>query len=83
MGLVEDFVTTTDEKARKSANDKYLAELQKRVDKINDWETTIEELSDDELQQRTQAFRQRLASGEDVNGPILEEVFAVVREAAW
>jgi hypothetical protein len=84
MGLVEDFVSSSDQKTRQVANDKYLQELQQRVDKINAWETTIEELEDDELQAKTKAFQQRLVQGkEDINGPLLEEAFAVVREAAW
>ena len=36
-----------------------------------------------ELAAKTDEFRQRLKNGEDVNGPLLEEAFAVVREAAW
>lgn len=83
MGKVEDFLTGRDEAARKAENDKYIAELQKRVTKINDLEATIEELDDDELQEKTDEFRKRLQNGEDINGPILEEAFAVVREAAW
>jgi SecA DEAD-like domain len=86
MGIVEDFVTSTDQKSRQATNEKYLAELQKRVDKINALEATIEELDDEQLQAKTQEFKQRLAAaegGEDVNGPLLEEAFAVVREAAW
>ena len=46
-------------------------------------EPTIEDLGDDELLAKTEEFRKRLAGGEDINGPILEEAFAVVREAAW
>jgi preprotein translocase subunit SecA len=57
--------------------------LQKRVDRINGLESTVEDLGDDELQAKTQEFRKRLAGGEDLNGPLLEEAFAVVREAAW
>ena len=83
MGLVDDFVTKTDEKNRASRNEKYLVSLQERVDRINGLEETIEELGDDELQAKTDSFRQRLKNGEDINGPLLEEVFAVVREAAW
>lgn len=83
MGFVEDFVADTDEKTRNSKNEKYLAELQKRVDRINGLEETIEDLGDDELQAKTQSFIQRLQKGEDINGPLLEEAFAVVREAAW
>jgi preprotein translocase subunit SecA len=40
-------------------------------------------LGDDELEQKTSEFRERLAKGEDLNGSLLEETFAVVREAAW
>ena len=83
MGLLENFVAGTDEKTRTAGNEKYLAKLQKRVDRINALEATIEDLGDDELQEKTNAFRQRLEDGEDINGPLLEEAFAVVREAAW
>ena len=83
MGKLEEFVTGRDDKQRKAENEKYLAELQKRVDRINGLEADIEELGDDELQAKTKEFQERLKSGEDINGPLLEEAFAVVREAAW
>ena len=83
MNIVNEFVTSNDAKLRSKGNEKYLAELQKRVDTINKLETTIEELGDEELQAKTKEFQQRLAKGEDIDGPILEEAFAVVREAAW
>lgn len=83
MGLVEDFVADSDEKTRKKGNENFLAELQLRVDRINGLEESIEDLDDEELQAKTEEFRQRLAKGEDINGPLLEEAFAVVREAAW
>ena len=73
----------SDEKTRKEDNDKYLAQLQGRVDRINGLEASIEDLGDDELQAKTAEFKKRLADGEDINGPLLEEAFAVVREAAW
>lgn len=76
-------MTGRDEATRNKDNDKYLQEIQKRVDSINDLEATIEDLGDDELRQKTEEFKARLAKGEDINGPILEEAFAVVREAAW
>ena len=38
---------------------------------------------DDELAAKTTEFRERLAKGEELNGGILTEAFAVVREAAW
>jgi hypothetical protein len=83
MGKVEEFLTGRDEKTRKADNEKYLATLQKRVDRINELEADIEELDDDELVAKTEEFRKRLKDGEDINGPLLEETFAVVREAAW
>ncbi len=83
MGMVEDFLAGTDNEKRKAENESYLSTVSKRVEKINALEPTIEDLGDDELLAKTAEFRQRLASGEDINGPILEEAFAVVREAAW
>jgi preprotein translocase subunit SecA len=83
MGIVEDFVTGSDAKTRKVSNEKYLLELQKRVDRINGLESDVEDLGDEDLQAKTIEFKDRLAKGEDINGPILEEAFAVVREAAW
>jgi hypothetical protein len=83
MGIVENFVSSTDIKTRNAENEKYLAELQTRVERINGLEESIEDLEDDELQSKTQSFQQRLKDGEDINGPLLEEAFAVVREAAW
>ena len=39
---------------------------------------SIEKLTDDELRAKTDEFRKRIKSGkEDVNGPLLEEAFAV------
>jgi len=73
----------TDETLRSNDNTKYLSTLDQRVEKINALEAEIEELDDDELMGKTEEFRKRLKGGEDINGPILEEAFAVVREAAW
>jgi preprotein translocase subunit SecA len=83
MGVMEDFITGQDNTKRVAANKVYLEQLQQRVKKINALEGIIEELDDDKIQAKTLEFRQRLASGEDINGPILEEAFAVVREASW
>jgi len=83
MGVVEEFITSRDSETRKGLNDEYLAKLQKRVENINKLEPTIEELGDEDMIAKTAEFRERLAKGEDINGPILEEAFAVVREAAW
>ena len=83
MGIMEEFITGRDDETRRKLNDEYLATLQTRVDRINKLEPTIEDLGDDEMIAKTAEFRDRLAKGEDINGPILEEAFAVVREAAW
>ena len=53
-----------------------------RVNRINALEDEIEELSDEALKAKTEEFRGRLAAGE-TEDDLLEEAFAVVREAAW
>ncbi|TVR22541.1 MAG: preprotein translocase subunit SecA [Anaerolineaceae bacterium] len=58
-----------------------LAKYRERVVVINDWEKTISQLSDDQLRAKTAEFKQRLADGETLDD-LLEEAFAVVREAA-
>jgi len=83
MGIMEDFMSGKDDSIRENANEEYIVELNKRVDSINDMEAVIEELEDEELVAKSAEFRKRLAGGEDINGKILEEAFAVVREAAW
>lgn len=64
-----------------SANDRYVRGLGKYVDAVNNLEPSIEALSDDELRQQTELFRQRLANGEKLDS-LLPEAFATVREAA-
>lgn len=83
MGFVEEFMTGRDDETRQKANEEYLASLQKRVSRINDLEPSIEALGDEDMIAKTADFKARLAKGEDIDGPILEEAFAVVREAAW
>eukprot|EP00579_Thalassiosira_antarctica_P005773 CAMPEP_0201889224 /NCGR_PEP_ID=MMETSP0902-20130614/29459_1 /ASSEMBLY_ACC=CAM_ASM_000551 /TAXON_ID=420261 /ORGANISM="Thalassiosira antarctica, Strain CCMP982" /LENGTH=1012 /DNA_ID=CAMNT_0048419727 /DNA_START=53 /DNA_END=3091 /DNA_ORIENTATION=+ len=83
MGFMEEFMTGRDDETRRAANDAYLATLQSRIPAINDLESTVEEYGDEDMLAKTAEFRTRLAGGEDINGPILEEAFAVVREAAW
>ena len=83
MGVFEDMVASSDDKKRAGQTVGYLEGLQKRVESINALEEITEDLSDDELQLKTIEFKERLAKGEDINGPLLEQAFAVVREAAW
>ena len=64
-----------------SRNERILKMMRKRVDKINSLESAMEKLSDDELKAKTTEFKQRIANGESLDS-ILEEAFAVVREAS-
>ena len=59
-----------------------LKALEGLVPHIGDLEPEIQALSDEELQARTPALRERLANGADLND-LLAEAFAVVREASW
>ncbi|TQV75264.1 preprotein translocase subunit SecA [Aliikangiella marina] len=63
-----------------SRNQRVIKQLNKRVVKINALEEEVAKLSDEELAQATEKFKQRLADGETQND-ILDEAFAVVREA--
>ncbi|MBL0919396.1 MAG: preprotein translocase subunit SecA [Hydrogenophaga sp.] len=63
-----------------SRNDRLLKQYRKTVDRINALEPQFEKLSDEELQGKTDAFKQRLAAGETLDA-LLPEAFAVVREA--
>ena len=56
--------------------------LQPLVDAVNALEPEMRALSDAELAQRTQVFRQRLEQAAGLDD-LLVEAFAVVREAAW
>jgi preprotein translocase subunit SecA len=73
---------TNEEKMIATENEALLARLRSRVDKINALEKSIEKLKDSELRAKTKEFRQRLAEGSSLD-ELLEEAFAVVREAAW
>ena len=63
-----------------SANDRVVKGYAKRIGAINALEAGLAPLSDAALQDKTAEFRQRLASGTDLDD-LLEEAFAVVREA--
>ena len=64
-----------------SSNDRYVKSLQKTVDRINGFESTISALTDAELANQTVIFRERLAAGTELDD-LLPEAFATVREAA-
>ena len=63
------------------SNEKEIKKLQPIVDKINLQEENISKLSDEELKNKTQEFRERLQGGEKLNS-LLPEAFAVIRETA-
>ena len=64
-----------------SANERYLKRMGKDVDAINALEPALEALSDEDLQARTDTFRQQIADGAELDS-LLVEAFATVREAA-
>ena len=62
-------------------NDKILKDLQQTVDAVNGFEETVSNLSDAELKQKTNSFKEQLSQGKTLDD-ILPEAFAVVREAS-
>ncbi|MBP90043.1 MAG: preprotein translocase subunit SecA [Planctomycetaceae bacterium] len=62
-----------------SSNARYIKRLQTRVETISSLEAKYEALSDAELREQTEKFRQRLDSGETLDD-ILIEAFALCRE---
>jgi len=63
-----------------SANDRRIRSYRPRVEQINSLEKELEELSDEALRARTEAFKQQLAEGKSLDD-ILVPAFATVREA--
>ncbi len=62
-------------------NDREIKALTKEVEKINALESEYEKLSDEELKNKTNIFKERLQNGETLDD-ILVEAFAAVREAS-
>ena len=63
-----------------SRNDRLIKQYNQTVKRINAFETAMQALSDEQLQAKTDEFRQRHANGESLDD-LLPEAFAVVREA--
>ncbi len=63
-----------------TSNDREIKKLNVTVDAINEKEPEISKLSDEQLIANTAKFQERLKNGETLDD-ILEEAFAVVREA--
>ena len=64
-----------------SRNDRLLKTYRKTVAQINALEAQLERLSDEEIKNKTQEFKQRIAGGQTLDS-LLPEAFAVVREAS-
>jgi preprotein translocase subunit SecA len=64
-----------------SRNDRQLKQYRKVVVKINALEASLELLSDEQLKNKTQEFKDRVSNGESLDD-LLPEAFAVVREGS-
>ena len=64
-----------------TSNDRSLKSLQRHIEPINALEPIYEKMSDSELQNQTNLFRERLEKGEALDS-LVNEAFAVVREAS-
>ena len=64
-----------------TVNDRKLRELKPRVERINLLEPKYQKMTDGELQNQTKFFKEKLTGGIS-NNEILEDAFAIVREAA-
>lgn len=64
-----------------SNNDRLIKKLQPTLDKINALEPQMQLLSDEQMPEKTQEFKDRFKKGENLD-EILPEAFALVREAS-
>ena len=65
-----------------SRNQRLLRQMSKVVRRINALEEDVKALSDADIRNKTDEFRERFAGGESLED-LLPEAFAVAREAAW
>ena len=63
-----------------SRNDRVIKKYLKVADKINQLEIEFEQLSDEQLKEKTSEYKQRYQDGETLDS-LLPEAFATVREA--
>lgn len=66
---------------RKFRHMKFLSKCKFLLKKINNFEHIMEKLTDKQIKNKTQEFKNRYSNGESLND-LLPEVFAVVREAS-
>lgn len=62
-------------------NERQLKRISKIVEDVNNFESSVSELSDEELKEKTSEFKKRYSEGESLES-ILPEAFAVVRETS-
>ena len=62
-------------------NEKEVKKLSKIADKVESYDQQMQDLTDEQLREKTQEFKDRLAAGETLDD-ILPEAFAVCREGA-
>ena len=65
----------------RSSSSRRIKNYSKTVENINKLESSIKALSDSDLKEKTNEFKEKLATGNSIN-EILPEAFAVVREAS-
>lgn len=63
------------------ANDKIVKAMQPTIDKITSFEPELQKLNSEELKNKTNLYKERLAKGETLD-ELLPEAFATMREAA-
>ena len=64
-----------------SRNDRLIKQYRRQCEAINKLEPAMQALTDEQLQAKTEEFRQRVTAGESTDA-LLPEAFAVVREAS-
>jgi len=86
MGLLDGLKKKTDKSEvngrTNSFDEKVIDAYQKRANRINSLEEQIESLTDAQLQAKTADLKKRIRSGASLDS-VLDEAFAIVREAAW
>ena len=63
-------------------NEKEVKKVSKTADEVMKHDEEMQQLTDDQLREKTEEFKKRIAEGETLDD-ILPEAFAVCREGAW
>lgn len=63
-----------------TSQDRTIKKYRKIVEHVNEWATKFENLTDEQLKNKTIEFKERLTKGEDLD-QLLPEAYAVVKEA--